>query len=68
MCKLIRENGVWWIGTGENRRRGDDDEVPEEEDEEEEKDLTEFDWEVVIDEVVERGNPDRMINFSMLGG
>ncbi|GAB2273082.1 hypothetical protein Dimus_007888 [Dionaea muscipula] len=23
MCKLTRENGVWWIGTGENRRRDD---------------------------------------------
>ncbi|GAB2281080.1 hypothetical protein Dimus_015689 [Dionaea muscipula] len=31
MCKLTRENGVWWVGTGENRRRDDDDEVPEEE-------------------------------------
>ncbi|GAB2268281.1 hypothetical protein Dimus_003256 [Dionaea muscipula] len=24
MCKLTRENGVWWIGSGENRRRDDD--------------------------------------------
>ncbi|GAB2271158.1 hypothetical protein Dimus_006004 [Dionaea muscipula] len=24
MCKLKRENGVWWMGTGENRRRDDD--------------------------------------------
>ncbi|GAB2275782.1 hypothetical protein Dimus_010533, partial [Dionaea muscipula] len=55
MCKLIRENRVWWIGTRENRRRDDDDEVPEEEDEEEEKDQTEFDWEAVIDEAVEQG-------------
>ncbi|GAB2292912.1 hypothetical protein Dimus_027141 [Dionaea muscipula] len=45
MCKLTRENGVWWVGTGENRRRDDDDEVPEEEVEEEEKDQTDFDWE-----------------------
>ncbi|GAB2286729.1 hypothetical protein Dimus_021125 [Dionaea muscipula] len=50
MCKLTRENGVWWVGTGENRRRDDDDAAPEEEAEEEEKDQTEFDWEVVIDE------------------
>ncbi|GAB2286488.1 hypothetical protein Dimus_020887, partial [Dionaea muscipula] len=27
MCKLTRENGVWWIGSGENRRR-DDIDVP----------------------------------------
>ncbi|GAB2288673.1 hypothetical protein Dimus_022991, partial [Dionaea muscipula] len=31
MCKLRREDGVWWVGTGENRRRDDDDEVLEEE-------------------------------------
>ncbi|GAB2272975.1 hypothetical protein Dimus_007790 [Dionaea muscipula] len=49
------ENGVWWVGTGENRRMGDDDEVPEEEVEEEEKDQTGFDWEVVIDEAAEQG-------------
>ncbi|GAB2282153.1 hypothetical protein Dimus_016706 [Dionaea muscipula] len=55
MCKLTRENGVWWVGTGENRRRDDDDEVPEEEVEEEEKDQTEFDWEAVIDEAAEQG-------------
>ncbi|GAB2268843.1 hypothetical protein Dimus_003786 [Dionaea muscipula] len=55
MCKLRRENGVWWIGTGENRRKDDDDEVPEEEVEEEEKDQTEFDWKTVIDEAAEQG-------------
>ncbi|GAB2287785.1 hypothetical protein Dimus_022146 [Dionaea muscipula] len=55
MCKLTRENGVWWVGTGENRRRDDDDEVPEEEVEEEEKDQTGFDWEAVLDEVAEQG-------------
>ncbi|GAB2296004.1 hypothetical protein Dimus_030147 [Dionaea muscipula] len=54
MCKLTRENGVWWIRTGENRRR-DDDEVPEEEVEEEEKDQSEFDWEAMIDEAAEQG-------------
>ncbi|GAB2281588.1 hypothetical protein Dimus_016167, partial [Dionaea muscipula] len=54
---LTRENGVWWVGTGENRRRDDDDEVPEEEVEEEEKDQTEFDWEAVIDEAAEQGEP-----------
>ncbi|GAB2294661.1 hypothetical protein Dimus_028857 [Dionaea muscipula] len=24
MCKLTREDGIWWIGSGENRRRDDD--------------------------------------------
>ncbi|GAB2278408.1 hypothetical protein Dimus_013093 [Dionaea muscipula] len=50
MCKLKREDGIWWIGTGENRRRDDDDETPEEKVEEEEKDQSDFDWEAVVDE------------------
>ncbi|GAB2292269.1 hypothetical protein Dimus_026517 [Dionaea muscipula] len=50
MCKLKREDGIWWIETEENRRRDDDDEAPEEEVEEEEKDQTDFDWEAVVDE------------------
>ncbi|GAB2286627.1 hypothetical protein Dimus_021022 [Dionaea muscipula] len=54
MCKLTRENGVWWIGSGENRRR-DDDNVPEEEAQEEEGNQAEFDWEAVIDEADEQG-------------
>ncbi|GAB2278809.1 hypothetical protein Dimus_013483, partial [Dionaea muscipula] len=24
MCQLKRENGVWWLGSGENRRRDDE--------------------------------------------
>ncbi|GAB2295170.1 hypothetical protein Dimus_029344 [Dionaea muscipula] len=28
---LPRENGIWWIGSGENRRRDDDEAAPEEE-------------------------------------
>ncbi|GAB2294755.1 hypothetical protein Dimus_028949 [Dionaea muscipula] len=56
MCKLARENGVWWIGTGENRRRDDDNEAPAKEvHEEEEGQNVEFDWEVVIDEVADQG-------------
>ncbi|GAB2301476.1 hypothetical protein Dimus_035498 [Dionaea muscipula] len=51
MCKLTRENGVWWVGTGENRRRDDVVNAPEEEDEEEGGNQAEFDWEAVIDEV-----------------
>ncbi|GAB2302850.1 hypothetical protein Dimus_036845 [Dionaea muscipula] len=56
MCKLTRENGVWWIGTGENRRRDDDNEAPVEEvHEEEEAQNAEFDWEAVIDEAADQG-------------
>ncbi|GAB2269075.1 hypothetical protein Dimus_004005, partial [Dionaea muscipula] len=66
MCKLTRENGVWWVGTGENRRwDDDDDEVPEEEVEEEEKDQTDFDWEAVVDKATvkgESGSDDQFFN------
>ncbi|GAB2288508.1 hypothetical protein Dimus_022838 [Dionaea muscipula] len=55
MCKLKREDGIWWIGTGENWRRDDDDETLEEEVEEEEKDQTDFDWEAVVDEATVEG-------------
>ncbi|GAB2301665.1 hypothetical protein Dimus_035697, partial [Dionaea muscipula] len=56
MCKLARENGVWWIGSGENRRRDDEVEAPEEEaEEEEEGNKAEFDWEAVIDEATVEG-------------
>ncbi|GAB2271088.1 hypothetical protein Dimus_005937 [Dionaea muscipula] len=56
MCKLTRENGVWWIGSGENRRRDDDVAVPEEEAEEEEAgNKADFDWEAVIDEAAVEG-------------
>ncbi|GAB2293020.1 hypothetical protein Dimus_027242 [Dionaea muscipula] len=59
MCKLTREDGVWWIGSGENRRRDD---APEEE----ERNKDDFDWEAVIDEATVEGNRARMINFMML--
>ncbi|GAB2279057.1 hypothetical protein Dimus_013718 [Dionaea muscipula] len=56
MCKLTRENGVWWIGSGENRRRDDDINVPaEEEAKKEEENQTGFDWEAVIDEAATEG-------------
>ncbi|GAB2292587.1 hypothetical protein Dimus_026825 [Dionaea muscipula] len=55
MCKLTRENGVWWVGTEENRRRDDVVIAPEEEDEEEEGNQAEFDWETVIDEAAVEG-------------
>ncbi|GAB2295092.1 hypothetical protein Dimus_029270 [Dionaea muscipula] len=55
MCKLKREDGIWWIGSGENRRR-DDDNVPEEEEaQEEEGNQADFDWEAVVDEAVVEG-------------
>ncbi|GAB2297619.1 hypothetical protein Dimus_031711 [Dionaea muscipula] len=56
MCQLRREDGVWWIGRGENRRRDDDIDVPaEEEAEKEEENQTGFDWEAVIDEAATEG-------------
>ncbi|GAB2297547.1 hypothetical protein Dimus_031644, partial [Dionaea muscipula] len=53
MCKPTREDGVWWIGSGENRRR--DDAPEEEEEEEEERNKDDFDREVVIDEATTEG-------------
>ncbi|GAB2271599.1 hypothetical protein Dimus_006430 [Dionaea muscipula] len=51
-----RENGIWWIGCGENRRRDDDEAAPEEEaEEEEERNKDDFDWEAVIDEATVEG-------------
>ncbi|GAB2296249.1 hypothetical protein Dimus_030376 [Dionaea muscipula] len=51
MCKLTRENGIWWIGSGENRRRDNGVDAPEEEAEkEDERNKDDFDWEAVIDE------------------
>ncbi|GAB2283896.1 hypothetical protein Dimus_018380 [Dionaea muscipula] len=51
MCKLTRENRVWWIGSGENRRRDDapEEEGPAENVHEEEEE------EAVIDEVAVQG-------------
>ncbi|GAB2268493.1 hypothetical protein Dimus_003450, partial [Dionaea muscipula] len=53
---LTRENGIWWIGSGENRRRDDDVNAPEEKAEEEDegnKDV--FDWEAVAEEAAVEG-------------
>ncbi|GAB2278686.1 hypothetical protein Dimus_013361 [Dionaea muscipula] len=50
------ENGIWWIGSGENRRIDDDVNAPEEEaGEEEERNKDDFDWEAVIDEATIEG-------------
>ncbi|GAB2301358.1 hypothetical protein Dimus_035386 [Dionaea muscipula] len=57
MCKLTRENGIWWIGSGENRRRDNDGDAPEvEAEDEDEGNKDDFDWEAVIDEATVEGN------------
>ncbi|GAB2281498.1 hypothetical protein Dimus_016085 [Dionaea muscipula] len=58
--QVTREDGVWWIGSGENRRR--DDAQEEEEEEEEERNKDDFGRKVVIDEATiegESGSDDR---------
>ncbi|GAB2302799.1 hypothetical protein Dimus_036793 [Dionaea muscipula] len=56
MCKLTRENGIWWIGSGENRRRDDVVDAPEEEaEEEDEGNKDDFDWEAVVEEAAVEG-------------
>ncbi|GAB2273271.1 hypothetical protein Dimus_008071 [Dionaea muscipula] len=56
MCKLTREDGIWWIGSGENRRRDDDEAAPEVEAEDgDEGNKDDFDWEAVIDEATVEG-------------
>ncbi|GAB2278693.1 hypothetical protein Dimus_013367, partial [Dionaea muscipula] len=53
---LTRENGIWWIGSGENRRRDDDGDAPEvEAEDEDEGNKDDFDWEAVIDEATVEG-------------
>ncbi|GAB2290226.1 hypothetical protein Dimus_024507, partial [Dionaea muscipula] len=52
MCKLTRENGIWWIGSGENRRRDVDVTAPDEEAEEEDEGNKD-DWEAVVEEDAE---------------
>ncbi|GAB2296378.1 hypothetical protein Dimus_030499 [Dionaea muscipula] len=67
MCKLTRENGIWWIGSGENRRRVDVVDAPvEEEDEEDEGNKDDFDWEAVIDEAIVEGESGSERSFMML--
>ncbi|GAB2295971.1 hypothetical protein Dimus_030117 [Dionaea muscipula] len=55
MCKLKREDGIWWIGSGENRIRDDDDVPEKEEAQEEEGNQADFDWEAVVDEAAVEG-------------
>ncbi|GAB2297853.1 hypothetical protein Dimus_031939 [Dionaea muscipula] len=55
-ARRVKENGVWWIASGENRRRDDDVDTPEEvAEEEEERNQADFDWEAVIDEAAGEG-------------
>ncbi|GAB2292359.1 hypothetical protein Dimus_026604 [Dionaea muscipula] len=51
---LKRENRVWWLGSGENRRRDDEEVAPAEAVNEEEQN-EEFDWEAVVYEGVDQG-------------
>ncbi|GAB2285579.1 hypothetical protein Dimus_020025 [Dionaea muscipula] len=56
LATIRRENGVWWIGSGENRRRDEEVEAPEEEAEDvNERNQDDFDWEAVIDEATVEG-------------
>ncbi|GAB2299059.1 hypothetical protein Dimus_033133 [Dionaea muscipula] len=56
MCKLTRENGIWWIGSGENRRTDNDMAAPEgQAEKEDERNKDDFDWEAVIDEATVEG-------------
>ncbi|GAB2288399.1 hypothetical protein Dimus_022733 [Dionaea muscipula] len=57
MCQLKRENGVWWLGSGKNRRRDNEeaDSVENEEVNEEADAQQDFDWEVVVDEATLQG-------------
>ncbi|GAB2280675.1 hypothetical protein Dimus_015302 [Dionaea muscipula] len=56
MCKPTGEDGIWWIGSGENRRRDDDEATPEEEAEsDDEGNKDDFDREAIIDEATVEG-------------
>ncbi|GAB2288303.1 hypothetical protein Dimus_022641 [Dionaea muscipula] len=65
-ARRVKENGIWWIGSGENRRREDNVDAPEEEAEEEDEGIKDdFDWEAVIDEASvegESGSGERFYN------
>ncbi|GAB2266457.1 hypothetical protein Dimus_001465 [Dionaea muscipula] len=51
MSDLTGEDGIWWIGSGENRRRDDDEATQEEEAEgEDEGNKDDFGREAIIDE------------------
>ncbi|GAB2278705.1 hypothetical protein Dimus_013379 [Dionaea muscipula] len=57
MCKLRREDGIWWIGSGDNRRKDDDVDAPEgQAEKEDERNKDDFDWEAVIDKAAVEGD------------
>ncbi|GAB2265885.1 hypothetical protein Dimus_000916 [Dionaea muscipula] len=59
MCKLTKENGIWWIGSGENRRRDDDVNAQEGEAKRKMKGIRmTLIGKRVIDKVAAEGNPD----------
>ncbi|GAB2297908.1 hypothetical protein Dimus_031992 [Dionaea muscipula] len=54
--RLKRENGVWWLGSGENRRRDDEEAAPVQSEEvHEEEQNPDFDWKAVVDETALQG-------------
>ncbi|GAB2290364.1 hypothetical protein Dimus_024644, partial [Dionaea muscipula] len=57
MCQLKRENGVWWLGSGENRRRDEEEVAPVENEEVnvEAEAQQDFKWEAMIDEAALQG-------------
>ncbi|GAB2268296.1 hypothetical protein Dimus_003269, partial [Dionaea muscipula] len=61
MCQLKRENGIWWLGSGENRRGYDEEEAPadnvknEEHANEGQKNQEDFEWEAVNEEAEIQG-------------
>ncbi|GAB2286338.1 hypothetical protein Dimus_020754 [Dionaea muscipula] len=55
-ARRVKENRIWWIGSGENRRRDDDVDAQEgEAEEEEERNQGDFDWEAVVEEAAVEG-------------
>ncbi|GAB2295965.1 hypothetical protein Dimus_030111 [Dionaea muscipula] len=62
----MTENGVWWLGSGENRRRDDEEAAPVENEEmnEEERAQPDFDWETMVDEAALQGESGSGEKFS----
>ncbi|GAB2299376.1 hypothetical protein Dimus_033451 [Dionaea muscipula] len=71
MCQLKRQNGVWWLGSGENRRRDDEEVAQVQSDEVHEEDVEaqpEFDWEAVVDEAADQrvsGSDDKFFDAQL---
>ncbi|GAB2265967.1 hypothetical protein Dimus_000999, partial [Dionaea muscipula] len=66
MCKSTRENGVWWIGSGENRRRDNEVEAPKKRQKRKKKEIrSNLIGKSSLMRLPLRGNPDREISFMM---